>query len=88
MELRSETSGDASSAGLRNIFDDTFIGNMGSSEGISAFCMPMEGGIFPSNEMLLPTSLPFQHQNQRQLKRESNEEYAFNIDSEDYTGTA
>ena len=69
-------SGDTSSAGLRNIFSD---------EGLSAFCMPMEAHVLRQGDALVtPTS----HQAEQRLKRESNEDYSFHLESEELTGLA
>ena len=70
-------SGDASSAGLRNIFSD---------EGLSAFCMPMEGHMLlrQGDALVTPTS----HLAEQHLKGEANENYSFHLESDQLTGVA
>jgi hypothetical protein len=76
-------SGDASSAGLRDVLDDNAF--MGSNEGMSAFYMPMHGNFArPGESLLTPTG---QAAEEERMKRESNEEYTFKLDSDDLTGT-
>ena len=48
---------------------------------MSAFCMPMHGTFTPGESLLTPTGRLAE-----ELKRESNEEYTFKLDSDDLTG--
>lgn len=80
------TSGDASSAGLRNIFDDVPIMTssfmqLGSSEAMSGF-LPMTTNAFSSMEGMHGLSGP----PYSALNRRSTDHSQFGVDSDDLTG--